>query len=252
MTLAADILTHYLKHRDAIHAELSADDLQALAQALTTFAARWEHAEALLNNPLLLERGPERYQAETASFPVLEAMMFAARSISEGSLTDALYRLPSFNNEGHNRTYFIDDLMEKLATQWIETHQFPADCSVKLKWGNFSNQAHERRLMLYLRREKVVREDYVDSGIAWQQKILGEDLKDILRQWEHIRVQLERILSHKTSWPFDADVVARRTADAIIARATPEELELLRGRDQMLLKALHSVLYPPTRPAGKP
>lgn len=243
MAFADEILTYCLKNGAAIASELVTEETRALALALKEYAARWKHGEALLKNPLLLERGEEQYQAKTAACPVLEAMMFAAPFIPENSVTHALYLLPSYDEADINRLQFIDRLMDKLAAQWAATQTLPPDRGGKTKWGNYTEGSHNRTLKLFLRREKLWKESRVDGWIVRNQRTLGEDLNGILQHWEKVRAGAERELSWSFSWPSDEEVAARRAADAIIERATPEELESLRGRSEMLTEALHSALY---------
>lgn len=243
MSFAAEILIYYLKHSAAIAEELSTPDTQALALALHDYGVRWKHSEALLKNPMLLERGEEQHQAATAAFPVLEAMMFAAGSIPEDGMTRRLYKLPSFDEDDNERVYFIDQLMEKLATQWATALTLPPDSAVQVKWGCFAEGRHQRTLKLYLCRGKVVKECGADGWITGSQASLGEDLHEILRHLKGILSAAERTLSWKFSWPDDKDVLARRAADDIMSRATSEELELLQGRSDMLAKAYQSARH---------
>jgi hypothetical protein len=248
MSLAAEILDFYLKHQEAIEAELVSEETWVLRNALGSFAAHWKHAQAILQNPRLLERGEERYQAETAIFPVLEAMLFTAQAIPESALTKGLYRFASLDNEDGLRTYFIDEFMEKQLAQWRDKRENGPESSFTVKWGRGGPHLEEGLVMLRLRRAKVARERTLTFHVPGRNSTVAGDLKWIGQLWEKVHAEAEGELSFKHSWPSDAETAARRAADAIFERATPAELEALRSHDKLLVLAYRAAVSKVSQP----
>lgn len=239
MTCTVELLKYYRKRREAIQAELTTaetPELLNLRDALEAFFGRWQHAEALLRNPFhLLERGPEVHQAFQAGDDVLGAMLFAQSAVATQGAMDAsqgLYNLPSQDEEDNQRFSFLYDFMEKEVEKWVAAYPLEPASSLKVKWGLIDGKG---ALMLELVRAKVFAECTVQESMPARFRTLGDDLASIRRHKERLFEYAEREL--KYAWPSDKDIAARQATDAIMARATLEELETLVGQKDFLSNA---------------